>query len=163
MASSDMDTEAGTGMEAAGGAGGDFQDFAPVVIRKKKTGKSGYPPVHPGTPKKTGSTVSASAGAGTAIASTASSTYIPGHISAGKKLSEHDDLLIPKQYLSTESRTELVRARTGRGMTQVALNNALSFPANMINAIEAGKLCPTPKQLDILNRYLGTKLHYGGR
>jgi ribosome-binding protein aMBF1 (putative translation factor) len=91
----------------------------------------------------------------------AGSTDIPGHIKAGKKTSEHDDLLIPKQYLSSESRTELVHARTSRKMTQVELNNALSFPTNTINGIESGKYCPTAKQLDVMNRYLGTKLHYG--
>jgi len=134
----------------------EFQDFKPVVIRKKKTGGGGGADTKKSTefaPVYSRASVGAGAGAG--------ATDVPSHIKAGKKTSEHDDLLIPKQYLSSESRTELVHARTSRKMTQVELNNALSFPTNTINGIESGKYCPTSKQMDIINRYLGTKLHYG--
>lgn len=135
----------------------EYQDFTPVIIRKKKTGS--------GSGSDSKKPVSAGAGAGAGIRNSAgaiiaSLDVVPKHIKAGKKLSEHDDLLIPKQYLSSESRNELVQARTARKLTQVALNNALSLPANTINSIESGKLCPSAKQLDIINRFLGTKLHY---
>ena len=134
----------------------EFQDFTPVVIRRKKTGGGS------GTNTKKSvefSPVYSRAGAGAGAG--AGTTDVPQHIKAGKKTSEHDDLLIPKQHLSSESRAELVHARTSRKMTQVELNNALSFPTNTINGIESGKYCPTAKQLDVINRYLGTKLHYG--
>ena len=73
-----------------------------------------------------------------------------------------DETPVPTKSLSPVSRAEIVRLRTTREppMTQAGLNTACSFPANTIRDIESGKLCPTPTQLNVLNRVLRTALKY---
>ena len=73
-----------------------------------------------------------------------------------------DETPVPTKSLSAESRATIVRLRTTREppMTQAGLNTACSFPANTIRDIESGKLCPTPTQLNVLNRVLRTALKY---
>ena len=73
-----------------------------------------------------------------------------------------DETPVPTKSLSAESRATFVRLRTTREppMTQAGLNTACSFPANTIRDIESGKLCPTPTQLNVLNRVLRTALKY---
>ena len=73
-----------------------------------------------------------------------------------------DETPVPTKSLSAESRATIVRLRTDREppMTQAGLNTACSFPANTIRDIESGRLCPTPTQLNVLNRVLRTALKY---
>ena len=37
---------------------------------------------------------------------------------------------------------------------------ACGFPVNTVREIEAGRLCPTPQMLDVLNKVLKAKLKY---
>jgi ribosome-binding protein aMBF1 (putative translation factor) len=89
----------------------------------------------------------------------------PAH-SAGTKalhaVEEDDHPKLPTKSLSAESRAEIIKLRTSMEpkKTQAELNTACSFPANTIRDIEAGRLCPTPKQLEVLNRVLHTTLKY---
>jgi len=73
-----------------------------------------------------------------------------------------DETPVPTKSLGAVSRAEIVRLRTTREppMTQAVLNTACSFPANTIRDIESGRLCPTPTQLNVLNRVLRTALKY---
>lgn len=76
---------------------------------------------------------------------------------------EDDDLpKLPTKSLSATSRAEIIKLRTTMEpkKTQAELNTACAFPANTIRDIEAGRLCPTPKQLEVLNRVLKTALKY---
>lgn len=75
---------------------------------------------------------------------------------------EDEEIPTPKKALSSESRAEMIRLRTSQTppMTQADLNRACSFPINTIRDIEAGRLCPTPTQLNVLNRVLRTTLKY---
>ena len=76
---------------------------------------------------------------------------------------EDEDLpKLPTRSLSAASRAEIVRLRTTSEpkKTQAELNTACAFPPNTIQKIEAGHLCPTPKQLEVLNRVLKTSLKY---
>jgi hypothetical protein len=88
----------------------------------------------------------------------------PAHIAGAKALRavEDDDIPKPTKSLSAESRTAIVRLRTALTppMTQSDLERACSFPKNTIRDIEAGRLCPTPTQLNVLNRVLRTTLKY---
>lgn len=86
-------------------------------------------------------------------------------VTAGAALArrlEADDEGAPKptRSLGAESRAEIVRLRTTAGQTQAQLNTACAFPVNTIRDIEAGKLCPNPAQLNVLNRVLRTSLKY---
>lgn len=62
--------------------------------------------------------------------------------------------------LSSDSRQEIVRARSALSMNQVQLNTACSFPSNIIRDIESGRIIPTPQQLNVLNRVLKLALKY---
>jgi ribosome-binding protein aMBF1 (putative translation factor) len=64
------------------------------------------------------------------------------------------------KHLSSDSRTEMIRARTTKAMSQTQLNTACAFPHNTIRDIENGKLCPTPTQLNALKRALGVVMRY---
>jgi ribosome-binding protein aMBF1 (putative translation factor) len=89
----------------------------------------------------------------------------PARPAGTKALSALDDdapAPAPTKSLSAVSRTEIVRLRTAREppLTQAGLNTACSFPPHTIRDIEAGRLCPTPTQLNVLNRVLRTALKY---
>lgn len=73
-----------------------------------------------------------------------------------------DETPVPVKSLSSESRAQIIRLRTTRtpSWTQTELNTACSFPPHTIRDIEAGRLCPTPTQLNVLNRVLRTALKY---
>lgn len=88
----------------------------------------------------------------------------PSRVAGSSTLShvEADEIPVPTKSLGAESRTAIIRLRTAHTppMTQTDLNRACSFAPHTIRDIEAGKLCPTPKQLDVLNRVLRTNLKY---
>jgi ribosome-binding protein aMBF1 (putative translation factor) len=73
---------------------------------------------------------------------------------------EEEDFPVPTKHLSSESRTEMIRARTAKGMSQVQLNTACAFPLHTIRDIENGKLCPTPQQMNSIKRVLGIVMKY---
>lgn len=73
---------------------------------------------------------------------------------------EEEDIPKPTKHLSPESRTEMIRARTAKGMTQDQLNKACSFPNGTINKIENGKYCPTAVQMNDIKRVLGIVMKY---
>ncbi len=75
---------------------------------------------------------------------------------------EDDEIPTPTKALSATSRAEMIRLRTAHTppMTQSDLNRACSFPTNTIRDIESGRLCPTPTQLNVLNRVLKAALKY---
>ena len=89
----------------------------------------------------------------------------PAHSAGTKALhavedDEHPKL--PTKSLSAASRAEIIRLRNTAEpkKTQAELNTLCAFPVNTINKIESGHLCPTPKQLEVLNRVLRTTLKY---
>ena len=89
----------------------------------------------------------------------------PAHIAGTKAMRAADDGDAPPKpprSLSAASRAEIVRIRTTGDLkrTQAELNTACSFPPNTIREIEAGRLTPTPTQLNVLNRVLRTTLKY---
>jgi ribosome-binding protein aMBF1 (putative translation factor) len=73
---------------------------------------------------------------------------------------ENEDIPIPTKHLSSDSRTEMIRARTAKGMSQVQLNTACALPLNTIRDIENGKLCPTSMQMNSIKRLLGVVMKY---
>jgi ribosome-binding protein aMBF1 (putative translation factor) len=73
---------------------------------------------------------------------------------------EEEDIPKPTKRLSPESRTEMIRARTAKGMSQDQLNTACSFPHGTINKIENSKYCPTPAQMNDIKRILGIIMKY---
>jgi hypothetical protein len=75
---------------------------------------------------------------------------------------EAEELPLPTKSLGPASRAEIIRLRTTHvpAWTQADLNRACSFSPHTIRDIEAGRLCPTPKQLDVLNRVLHAALKY---
>ncbi len=89
----------------------------------------------------------------------------PAHSAGAKALRalEDDDAPVKTaRSLSAASRAEIVRIRTSSEppRTQAQLNTACSFPPNTIRDIEAGRITPTPTQLNVLNRVLRTTLKY---
>lgn len=93
------------------------------------------------------------------VSSAPTRTAVSHSVAVARKL-ESEDLPAPTKSLSGESRALIVKKRTEASQTQAQLNNACSFPANTIRDIESGKLCPTPTQLNVLNRVLKTQLKY---
>lgn len=71
-----------------------------------------------------------------------------------RKIADADGPIKLKQ-LSSESRQNMIRARTeSLKKTQVELNQVCGFPPNTIRDIEAGKLTPSGGQLNILSAQL---------
>ena len=62
------------------------------------------------------------------------------------------------KMLTSKSRSEMAQARVAKGFTQKQLDQRGQFPANSCNSWEAGKVCPTGPQINILHRILGIKL-----
>ena len=62
------------------------------------------------------------------------------------------------KILTGKSRSEMAQARVAKGMTQKQLDQRGQFPANSCNSWEAGKVCPSGPQINILHRLLGIKL-----
>lgn len=73
---------------------------------------------------------------------------------------EQSNLPPKRKELSSESRRKIQQMRFGMGFTQDQLNAMCSFPVNTIREIEAGHLCPNPKQLARLSHELKTSLKY---
>jgi ribosome-binding protein aMBF1 (putative translation factor) len=73
---------------------------------------------------------------------------------------ESEEIPKPTKHLSPDSRTEMIRARTAKGMSQVQLNAACAFPLHTIRDIENCKLCPTPAQMNVVKRVLGIVMKY---
>ena len=118
----------------------DGQDWNPIVLRSFG--------------QKSAARGASSRGAG------ASSRYTPTEESVRLRRLESEDMPIPTKHLSSESRTEMIRARTTKGMTQVQLNTGCAFPIHTIRDIENGKLCPTSTQMNTLKRILGINMKY---
>jgi len=62
------------------------------------------------------------------------------------------------KMLTGKSRSEMAQARVAKGMAQKQLDQRGQFPANSCNSWEAGKVCPSGPQINILHRLLGIKL-----
>ncbi len=112
----------------------DGQDWNPVIVRSSK--------------KPAGGAGSASSRGGITEAA------------ARIRRLETEEFPTPTKHLSPESRTEMIRARTAKGMTQVQLNTACAFPLHTIRDIENGKLCPTSAQMNVIKRVLGVVMKY---
>ena len=92
------------------------------------------------------------------VAHTPRHAYTPGS-AAVRKLMD-DDLPKPTRSLGGTSRQQIVEKRLDFGWNQSQLNTQCAFPLNTIRDIENGKLCPTPTQLNVLNKVLKTALRY---
>ena len=75
---------------------------------------------------------------------------------AARKLENSD--VTKLKMLTGKSRSEMAQARVAKGMTQKQLDQRGQFPANSCNSWEAGKVCPSGPQINILHRLLGIKL-----
>ena len=62
------------------------------------------------------------------------------------------------KMLTSKSRSEMAQARVAKGLTQKQLDQRGQFPAHSCNSWEAGKVCPSGPQLNVLHRILGIKL-----
>ena len=60
--------------------------------------------------------------------------------------------------LTTESRQAIALTRVAKKWTQKELDQKGPFPAGSCNAWEAGRICPTGPQINLLQRILGVKL-----
>jgi ribosome-binding protein aMBF1 (putative translation factor) len=60
--------------------------------------------------------------------------------------------------LTAESRQGIALTRVAKNLTQKELDQKGQFPAGSCNAWEAGRLCPTGPQINLLQRLLGIKL-----
>ena len=75
---------------------------------------------------------------------------------AARKLENSD--VTKLKMLTGKSRSEMAQARVAKGMTQKQLDQRGQFPANSCNSWEAGKVCPSGPQINILHRLLGIKI-----
>jgi ribosome-binding protein aMBF1 (putative translation factor) len=62
------------------------------------------------------------------------------------------------KMLTPQSRTAMAAARVAKGLTQKQLDQQGAFPLNSTNMWEAGKICPTSQQIQVLHRILQVKL-----
>ena len=73
-----------------------------------------------------------------------------------RKLESSDT--VKAKILSAKSRSDMAAARTAKKLTQKQLDMACAFPANSINAFEAGRICPNRAHIQSIQRVLGIKL-----
>ena len=83
-------------------------------------------------------------------------TKVPAIVSELRKL-ENAETGKPKM-LTPQSRTALAAARVAKGLTQKQLDQQGCFPLNSTNQWEAGRICPTSQQIQVLHRILQVKL-----
>ena len=84
-------------------------------------------------------------------------------ISAGAAVARRvdaEEFPVAKKTLGPESRQLIIATRLAFSWNQTQLNTQCAFPTNTIRDIESAKLCPTPTQLNILNRVLKLALKY---
>jgi ribosome-binding protein aMBF1 (putative translation factor) len=62
------------------------------------------------------------------------------------------------KILTAESRQAIALTRVAKKWTQKELDQKGPFPAGSCNAWEAGRMCPTGPQINLLQRILGLKL-----
>lgn len=62
------------------------------------------------------------------------------------------------KILTSESRQAIALTRVQKKWTQKELDQKGPFPSGSCNAWEAGRICPTGPQINILQRVLGIKL-----
>ena len=74
-----------------------------------------------------------------------------------RALAENDDPKKPKTVLA-ESRTELVKARLAKKLTQDA---ACALPKHTFKGLESGQLTPSPQNLSKISREMGVNLRLG--
>jgi hypothetical protein len=110
----------------------EHQDWTPVVVRARR-------------------------GAG-AAAKTEARPAVTAAVAQARRL-ENDELPKPKT-LSAASRQQMIQGRVAHGMNQVQMNQACSFPPHTIRDIEAGKMHPSPAQLNTINVVLKLALKY---
>jgi ribosome-binding protein aMBF1 (putative translation factor) len=73
---------------------------------------------------------------------------------------EEEDIPKLKKHLSPESRQMLIAKRLERTWKQADLDRQCAFPPNTVRDFESGRAVPTPTQLNVLNRTLGTALKF---
>jgi DNA-binding transcriptional regulator YiaG len=71
---------------------------------------------------------------------------------------ENDETFVKPKMLSHESHKAIVEFRIANKLSQTELDNRCGFPRNTIQLLEANKVAPTTKQLQLLNRVLKTGL-----
>ncbi len=77
-----------------------------------------------------------------------------------RALAENDDPKKPKVVLP-ESRTELVKARLAKKLTQDQADAACALPKHTFKGLESGQLAPTPQILSKISREMGVNLRLG--
>lgn len=85
-------------------------------------------------------------------------TAVPSPDAARLRKLDAADTPFKQKRLTAQSRQEIVTRRTAAGWNQTQLNQQCLFPVNTIREIEAGRLTPSPQQLNTLNRVLKTGL-----
>lgn len=117
----------------------DNQDWTPVVI--KRSAKKSVPG---------------------AFGNKAIVAKVPDNLSqeaAYQRKLESETMQKPRQ-ISAEARQEITQKRVALGKNQIQFNQDCRFPVNTIREIEAGRLCPNPQQLSMLNRILRSSIKY---
>jgi ribosome-binding protein aMBF1 (putative translation factor) len=126
----------------------DDQDWTVVTVKRSKRTVGGGSHPHTYNGSQIGPKVIAARISGTAQALSVASNAL--------EVTE-----IGKQKtLTAESRQEIIQKRVALGKNQVQLNQDCRFPVNTIREFEAGRLCPTVQQLNMLNRVLRASLKY---
>jgi len=90
---------------------------------------------------------------------TGSKVRVSSTAASMRKLDSADTPLKRKE-LAPESKQLIIAARSSNSWSQVDLNRHCGFPANTIREIEAGRICPSPGQLQILSRVLKVSVKY---
>ena len=90
---------------------------------------------------------------------TGSKVHVSSTAATMRKL-DSADTPTKRKELAPESRQLMIAARSSNSWSQVDLNKHCGFPVNTIREIEAGRICPSPGQLQILSRVLKVSVKY---
>ena len=77
-----------------------------------------------------------------------------------RALAENDEPKKPKTVLA-ESRTELVKARLAKKLTQEQADATCALPKHTFKGLESGQLTPSPQILSKISREMGVNLRLG--
>lgn len=139
---------------------GGGQDWAPVVLRKKKpTASESKDEAAVNAARRQGLAVETEKKFAAGTNSKAAGSTVTGK-SAAKLDAETEDF--QHERVSSTLKQQIVQARTAKKMTQAQLAQAINEKPQIIQEYESGKAIPNPQVLSKLSRVLGVTLKKTG-
>lgn len=132
-----------------------YQDWTPVVFKTKVTNPKDKDAVKQALRTGTADTIKKDGGSREYAAK---ARKLEADVNGDP--TDYAPALAALPQLSASMRQEMIKARTGKKLTQAQLAYQVNVPVSVIQDLENGKVVQNTKVLQIVNRILGTKLQF---